>query len=252
MDQEPKISLSEALIVGAVPVFFDVFEIVLLFFALDDFFIFDTIYFPASWLYFRLRGVSAISSVVGNVLEMIPYIGWLPLRTASFIMIVWADHHPRAAGEIMKVAKVTGVGVVAGGAGAVAGKAGAVAEKGVAAGAATEAAGARVVAGGARAAEGGVVAGGGAEGPGAASKTTPPRTRGVGPDEAQTSESRPAPSSPGATEADVALGETKTPFQELQELTGEALGEGKGFARGQAVNDNDEEHKNKNDKRMAA
>ena len=248
MDQEPKISLSEALIVGAVPVFFDVFEIVLLFFALDDFFIFDTIYFPASWLYFRLRGVSAISAVVGNVLEMIPYIGWLPLRTASFIMIVWADHHPRAAGEIMKVAKVTGVGVVAGGAGAVAGKggggnAGGAAEKEVAAGAATEAAGARVAAGG-RA--------GGAEGPGAASKTTPPRTRRVGLDEAQTSESRPAPSSPGATEADVALGETKTPFQELQELTSEALGEGKGFARGQAVNDNDEEHKNKNDKRMAA
>src|SRR3989344_829869 len=95
---EPKISLPEALVSGAflfaLP---DTIEIILLFFGLDDFWLTDAFAFPGSQIYLRLKGVRSEAALVGNVLELIPYVGALPLRTLSFIGVLYMDRHPKIA-----------------------------------------------------------------------------------------------------------------------------------------------------------
>lgn len=114
---EPKIPLSEAIFVGFFPIIADAIEVVLVFFGLDDFWISDAIYFPASQIYFRMRGVKGTASLVTNALELLPYVGWLPLRTVGFVITVWTANHPQAAGALAAVAARGGaVKVGAGGA----------------------------------------------------------------------------------------------------------------------------------------
>lgn len=105
---EPKIPLPEAIFVGMFVALADAFELMLLFFALDDFWISDAIAFPATQIYFRMRGVKGTASLATNVLELFPYIGSLPLRTIGFVMTVWMANHPAAVGALGAVAKGAG------------------------------------------------------------------------------------------------------------------------------------------------
>lgn len=87
LENQPKILLAEALIVG--PLFFiipDLIELTLLFFGLDDFWLSDMYSFATSQIYLRLKGIKTTYTLITNVLEMIPYVGALPLRTIGFII----------------------------------------------------------------------------------------------------------------------------------------------------------------------
>lgn len=106
---EPKISLPEILIVG--PLFFvipDLIEIALIFFGLDDFGIVDIYSFFTSQIYLYLKGVKPTYALITNCLELIPYIGWLPMRTVGFSITVFVDRHPKIAEPIQKAEALTG------------------------------------------------------------------------------------------------------------------------------------------------
>lgn len=52
----------------------------------------------ASWLtqfYYVYKGVSGSRMVVGNILEIVPGVDYLPVRTITFWMTVYADRHPK-------------------------------------------------------------------------------------------------------------------------------------------------------------
>lgn len=122
---QPKISDVEIVLMGGICLFFDAIELVLLFFALDDFWILDT-FASAIAIYFWFKGVSAIRYVVTWAIELIPWVGGLPLKTFGFAMTVYLDRHPKLAAVAQKAAVAKG-GVK----GKIAGKeAGSVAEAG--------------------------------------------------------------------------------------------------------------------------
>ena len=112
MKQQPKISLPEAFLLTAYIALTDVVGIVLVLFALDDFFIIDAMTFPVTQIYFRMKGVSKAGlDLTMNLAEVIPYVGALPLRTIGVIMVIWADHHPAGvvAQVTQKAAQVTSI-----------------------------------------------------------------------------------------------------------------------------------------------
>ena len=100
---EPKISTPEAILVIMVLMLADGIELLLLFLALDDFWISDAIAFPLTQFYLRMKGVKGTASLVANLLELIPYVGWLPLRTMGFAIVVYLDHHPKLGAVTMSV-----------------------------------------------------------------------------------------------------------------------------------------------------
>lgn len=98
----PKISYVETFLllvyIGAT----DIIGILLVFFGLDDFFILDILTFPVTQIYFRLKKVNKAGyDLVCNLLELIPYLGALPIRTLGVALVIWADHHPE--GTVAKI-----------------------------------------------------------------------------------------------------------------------------------------------------
>ncbi len=88
----------------------DLVGLILVFFALDDFFIIDVMTFPVTQFYFRMKGVSRAGlDVAANLAEAVPYIGALPIRTIGVILVIWADWHPESkiAQAAQKAASVT-------------------------------------------------------------------------------------------------------------------------------------------------
>lgn len=58
-----------------------------------------------SWLsqfYYINKGVPGTRMVVANIIELIPGIDYLPIRTVVFLLVVWTDRHPKveAAAEL--------------------------------------------------------------------------------------------------------------------------------------------------------
>ena len=104
---QPKISDFEVILIGGVCLLFDVIELALLFFALDDFWILDT-FASAIAIYFWFKGVNAIRYVVTWILELIPWVGGLPLKTIGFAMTVYLDRHPKLAAVAEKAAAAKG------------------------------------------------------------------------------------------------------------------------------------------------
>jgi len=100
---EPKIDYIEGFIAGfflfALP---DIIELVLMFFLGDSWFLTDILFFPASQLYLYLKGIKGAYALVGNILELIPFVGDLPIRTTSFVLTVIAENNPK----IKQVAEV--------------------------------------------------------------------------------------------------------------------------------------------------
>ena len=107
MDHEPKISLVEALLLVMYVGFTDLIGLVLVFFALDDFFILDVLTFPVTQIYFRMKGVNKAGyDVAANLLEIVPYLGALPIRTVGILAVIWADRHPE--GLVSGAAQIAG------------------------------------------------------------------------------------------------------------------------------------------------
>ena len=110
MEHQPKISLVEAFILLSYIGLTDVVGLVLVLFGLDDFFILDILTFPVTQIYFRMKGIpKAGYDVAGNVAELIPYLGALPIRTLGVALVIWADRHPSGvvAQTVAKAAKAT-------------------------------------------------------------------------------------------------------------------------------------------------
>lgn len=98
---EPKISLVEIILIAPYLLIIDIIEIALAFFALDDFWIGDVLAAPvAMWLWFR--GVNATRYASMAVLELIPWVGDLPLLTIGFFMTVYLDRHPELEAAVQK------------------------------------------------------------------------------------------------------------------------------------------------------
>lgn len=158
-EQQSKFSLPEIIFAG---IFLfaaaDIVEILLLLLGLDDFWITDIIFFPGSQIYLRIKGVKLSYNLAMQVLELIPYVGKLPLRTAGFAITVYLDKHPEAAAVLTKAAAAANL------------KAGA----GAKGGGGLQAAGATTTSGGLQAA--GTTTTGGS--PQFGEKTTPARTPG--------------------------------------------------------------------------
>jgi len=101
---EPKISIVEIFLGLAVVGIADLVELLLLAFGLDDFWISDLVAFPITQLYLRLKGVRGNYSLIANCIELIPYVGALPLRTIGFLATIYIDRHP-ATQRVVNVAK---------------------------------------------------------------------------------------------------------------------------------------------------
>jgi len=107
MDHEPKISLVEAFLLVMYVGFTDLIGMVLVLFALDDFFILDVLTFPVTQIYFRMKGVSKAGyDVTANLLEIVPYLGALPIRTVGVLAVIWVDRHPE--GLVSGAAQIAG------------------------------------------------------------------------------------------------------------------------------------------------
>ncbi|MEK7212248.1 MAG: hypothetical protein AAB686_01050 [Patescibacteria group bacterium] len=114
MPEEDKIksplTLPEMLFVGGLLLVADTIEALLLLFALDDFGISDAIAFPATQIYLKLRGVRGFYCLIGNCLELVPYLGALPLRTITFgvTMFMESDWGRKTVGKAVSVAASRG------------------------------------------------------------------------------------------------------------------------------------------------
>jgi len=99
----PKISLVEVLLVLPYILLLDVVGIVVVLFGLDDVWILDLLAAPVLF-YVWIKGVGLTRYAVMAALEVIPYVGALPLQTIGFLMVVYLDRHPQAEAAFMKVA----------------------------------------------------------------------------------------------------------------------------------------------------
>lgn len=106
---EPKISLPEVILIGAVLALIDLIEVAIVFFGLDDFWILDAVA-SMIFLYLFIKGVPPMRQLLCWVVELVPWLGALPLLTVGWGLTVWVDHHPSSA-----VAKGVKVAALAGG-----------------------------------------------------------------------------------------------------------------------------------------
>jgi hypothetical protein len=53
----------------------------------------DLAAFPSLQAYMWKKGIGQIFTLVANLLELIPFADYLPLRTTAFLIIAWADRH---------------------------------------------------------------------------------------------------------------------------------------------------------------
>jgi hypothetical protein len=107
---EKKVELPEAYFIVSYVAFTDAVGISLALVGLDDFFIIDALTFPVTQLYFRMRGIKGSYDLYGNVAELIPYVGALPIRTAGVLFTIWAANHPEST-----IAKTTQLKALKGG-----------------------------------------------------------------------------------------------------------------------------------------
>lgn len=104
-----KISGLEATILLSVCVFFDIIDIIAT--LLDSFFgvgeiikiLSNIIISPMLWFWTIIKGVKSDWVLIGGLLELIPIFGnTLPIRTATMIVLIYADWHPKA-GQMIKI-----------------------------------------------------------------------------------------------------------------------------------------------------
>lgn len=87
---EPKISGVEAFLLLAFVGCVDLVGILLFVVGLDDFFLLDSLT-AATQFYLRRKGLKATYDLAAGIVEMIPYVGALPLKTIGVIITIWLD-----------------------------------------------------------------------------------------------------------------------------------------------------------------
>lgn len=69
----------------------------------------DILGITTTQFYFRLKGVNGAGyDLVASLLEFIPFIDFLPLKTVGIVTVIWIDRHPTgvAAQAVTKAAQV--------------------------------------------------------------------------------------------------------------------------------------------------
>lgn len=105
-EYQPRLNLFEVIALVAIAGLIDLIGIIIVLFALDDFFLLD-IFGTAIQIYFRFRKVNGAGyDLAATIGEYIPYVGALPLKTAGVLAVVWIDRHPTgAAAAVVTVAR---------------------------------------------------------------------------------------------------------------------------------------------------
>ena len=83
----------------------DLLGLILVFFGLDDFWIIDILTFPTTQFYFRIKGAKASADLVTSLLELVPYLGALPIKSIGMNITIYLTNHP----EKMPIAKLAAV-----------------------------------------------------------------------------------------------------------------------------------------------
>jgi hypothetical protein len=115
MDEEQKkVSLPEIIMLTIYIGITDIIGIILVCFALDDFWILDALTFPVTQIYFRIKKVSATVDLSGNIAELVPYLGALPIRTICMLVNIYIANNPEKwlSKKIQKAATIGGVGSI--------------------------------------------------------------------------------------------------------------------------------------------
>lgn len=112
-EYQPKISIAEMVIITPIFLIFDTIGILLIFVGLDDFFILDAVRFPLSQFYIFMKGLKGTTTLIGNLLETIPYIGALPNSTICWLITIYMDRNPKslAAEAIQKAGAIAKPGL---------------------------------------------------------------------------------------------------------------------------------------------
>lgn len=92
---EPRISKIAGILVICYAALLDLVGMIIVFLALDDLLILDVLGAPLN-LYFWFIGVNATRSTITTLLELVPYVGALPLKTIGVAMTVWIERHPES------------------------------------------------------------------------------------------------------------------------------------------------------------
>ena len=89
MDEQPKISLPEIIIMTMLSLLSELLDIIVLGWVIG---------FPLQlWLFFKGGEFSFKKqgpSLIGNVVELIPFLNWLPIRTTALLISVYKINHP--------------------------------------------------------------------------------------------------------------------------------------------------------------
>ncbi len=116
-EHQSKFPLPEALLVGSFIALVDTIDILGLLFAFPTSDVTSIVAFPATQIYMYLKGVKGNYLLIGNLIKLIPWIGDLPIRTATFIIVVYTENHPKLQAVVSVAAVATGAGGVGGAAG---------------------------------------------------------------------------------------------------------------------------------------
>ncbi|MBN2197758.1 hypothetical protein JW698_00965 [Candidatus Wolfebacteria bacterium] len=103
---EKKISLPETILLLLYIVPLDGVGVILLLIGLDDFFILDALTFPVTQFYFRIKGVKSTYDLIAGILELIPYIGALPIKTTGVLITIWMANHPKTTESVGSISNI--------------------------------------------------------------------------------------------------------------------------------------------------
>lgn len=93
-----KISLVEGIVMLMITLTADLIEFILTFFALNPLSIIIDVPTTAIiqfWLW--MKGAKGTWALAGNLIEFIPYLDFLPIRTATLLVTIWVTNHQKAA-----------------------------------------------------------------------------------------------------------------------------------------------------------
>lgn len=104
--REKKIILAETLLLNMYIIPLDILGLLLIFIGLDDFWIIDLLTFPVTQFYFRIKGARAGADLAASILELIPYVGALPIKSVGLNLAIYLTNHPEKMASIPFIGKV--------------------------------------------------------------------------------------------------------------------------------------------------
>jgi hypothetical protein len=111
MEEEDKIiSLPETVLLGLYVGSADLAGVVLACVGADDFGIIDILTFPVTQFYFRMKGVKGTADLVASGLEVIPYVGALPIKSVGLFITIYMANHPEKMSAVSSIAGKRNIG----------------------------------------------------------------------------------------------------------------------------------------------